>query len=102
MSTWNSRDVIFVTVVIASITIVVTILIQNKINMAIQEKALQMNMSPNPMHMMSALGNINKPNKQKKLPVQIAEQNPIVSAIEHVKEVSDPPPIGSGKRWTPL
>ena len=54
------------------------------------------------MHMMSALGNINKPKKQKKLPVQIAEQNPIVSAIEHVKDVSDPPPIGSGKRWTPL
>ena len=107
MSTWNSRDVIFVTIVITSITVIVTVLIQNKINMAIQEKALSMSMSPNPMHMMSALGNIEK--KPRKVtnklvkPVQQPVQNPVVSAIEYVKEASsDPPPVGSGKRWTPL
>ena len=107
MATWNSRDVIFVTIVITSITVIITVLIQNKINMAIQEKALNMSMSPNPMHMMSALGNIDKkprnvPTKKPHVPVQTV-QNPVVSAIEHVKDYSsDPPPIGSGKRWTPL
>jgi len=93
---WNSKEGIILTSALIVLTILITIFIHNSINKAIEKKALQLGGSKSEIDSFSSFVSNN----------QVAETVPQI-VQKTVPQVTmetppPPPPIGSGKRWTPL
>ena len=106
---YNSREGFILTTALVAVTVLVTILLHNKVNNAIERRAKSLTSSE-----LKTFGNIiennNKPTRQIK--TQESKQ-PVVSPIQSIAPVASiepinpvipksPPPVGSGKKWTPL
>ena len=96
---WNSKEGIILTSALIALTILITIFIQNSINKAIEKKALQLGGSKSEIDSFSSFVSNNKLNQN-----QVVETVPqiVQKAVPQVTMETPPPPIGSGKRWTPL
>ena len=108
---YNSREGFILTTALVAVTVLVTILLHNKVNNAIERRAKSLTSSE-----LKTFGNIiennNKPTRQ----FQTQESKPIVSPAQSIAPVQSiapiesinpevpksPPPVGSGKKWTPL
>lgn len=115
---WTTRDVLLMTVAVATLTIIVTILANRKLNDMIDAKADQRNamagksVSPSPM--LSVLGNMNhgivsRETPSSEIPVSSPETSyepepstaPAPVPAQHPQSAASKPQ-GAGERWTPL
>ena len=103
---YNSREGFILTTALVAVTVLVTILLHNKVNNAIERRAKSLTSNE-----LKTFGNIieNKPTRQ----FQTQESKPVVSPVKSIAPVASiepispempksPPPVGSGKKWTPL
>ena len=109
---YNSREGFILTTALIAVTVLVTILLHNKVNNAIERRAKSLTSNE-----LKTFGNMiennSKPTRQFKTqesvskPVQSIEPvqsiAPVESPISGNPEIpKSPPPVGSGKKWTPL
>ena len=103
---YNSREGFILTTALVAVTVLVTILLHNKVNNAIERRAKSLTSNE-----LKTFGNIiennNKPTRQ----FQSQESKPVVSSVASpvapIEPINpeipkSPPPVGSGKKWTPL
>ena len=103
---YNSKEGFILTTALVAVTVLVTILLHNKVNNAIERRAKSLTSNE-----LKTFGNIiennNKPTRQ----FQSQESKPVVSSVASpvasIEPINpeipkSPPPVGSGKKWTPL
>jgi len=101
---YNSREGLILTTALVAVTVLVTILLHNKINNAIEMRAKSLTSNE-----LKTFGNIIENNSKPTRQFQTQESKPVqsiapVASIEPINpEIpNSPPPVGSGKKWTPL
>ena len=110
---YNSREGFILTTALVAVTVLVTILLHNKVNNAIERRAKSLTSSE-----LKTFGNIIENNSKPTRKFQTQESKPVqsiapVQSIEPVQSIApvesinpeipkSPPPVGSGKKWTPL
>ena len=121
---WATRDVLLMTVAVATLTIVVTILANRKLNDMIDAKASQRSaMSGNMSPMLSVLGNMkhapvsrephdapepaemsnnSAPSGAGELETETEPSTPVDHRPPTVYSSPDDRPQGAGGRWTPI
>lgn len=92
---WNSKEGILITSSLVIVTILMTIFVQNSLNRAIEKRALTIGRSKSEIDSFSSL--VSRSPHTVPEPTQV---QPIIKST--VQPVVQPPPIGSGKKWTPL
>ena len=96
---YNSREGFILTTALIAVTVLVTILLHNKVNNAIERRARSLTSNE-----LKTFGNMiennSKPTRQLKTQESVSKPAPVQS-IEP-EPVASPPPVGSGKKWTPL
>ena len=96
---YNSREGLILTTALVAVTVLVTILLHNKINNAIEMRAKSLTSNE-----LKTFGNIiennSKPTRQFKTQESAQESKP--APVQSIEPVASPPPVGSGKKWTPL
>ena len=98
---YNSREGFILTTALIAVTVLVTILLHNKVNNAIERRAKSLTSSE-----LKTFGNIIENNSKPKQ-FQTQESKPVVSPVASIEPINpeipqSPPPVGSGKKWTPL
>lgn len=110
---WATRDVVLMTVAVATLTIIVTILANRKLNDMIDAKASQRSaIGTNTSPMLSVLGNMKQGPVYRETRDIPTSEIPVSSETEpSPAPVQSPPPVaskpeekpqGAGARWTPL
>jgi len=102
---FNSKEGFILTTALVAVTVLVTILLHNKVNNAIERRAKSLTCNE-----LKTFGNIieqnkNKtPTRQESIPIEsVASGSKPISVIPEIPKTSpSPPPVGSGKKWTPL
>ena len=107
---YNSREGFILTTALVAVTVLVTILLHNKVNNAIERRAKSLTSNE-----LKTFGNIiennNKPTRQfqsqESKPVVSSVASPVASPVASIEPINpeipkSPPPVGSGKKWTPL
>jgi len=111
---WATRDVLLMTITVATIAVIMTVLANRKLNSIVDSRVNEKNLSSSPMY--SVLGSMNTTvphNVQSPQPVQeeipTYTQSAPVSHVEQRTEAVQPQapqapqaPQGSGEKWTPL
>ena len=96
---FNSKEGLIITSALIIVTILVTIFLQNSITKAIEKKAIALGSRSNEIESFSSLINKNKnDSKEIRTVVQPSSKRP----SSKPQTSPSPPPIGSGKKWTPL
>lgn len=96
---FNSKEGFILTSALIVVTILVTVFLQNSITKAIERKAIALGSRSNEIESFSSLINRNKKDS-KDSKDSISEIIPVPSSKSQT--LSSSPPIGSGKKWTPL
>ena len=107
---YNSKEGFILTTALLAVTVLVTILLHNKVNNAIERRAKSLTSNE-----LKTFGNIiennNKPTRQfqsqESKPVVSSVASPVASPVASIEPINpeipkSPPPVGSGKKWTPL
>ena len=107
---YNSKEGFILTTALVAVTVLVTILLHNKVNNAIERRAKSLTSNE-----LKTFGNIiennNKPTRQfqsqESKPVVSSVASPVASPVASIEPINpeipkSPPPVGSGKKWTPL
>ena len=102
---YNSREGFILTTALVAVTVLVTILLHNKVNNAIERRAKSLTSNE-----LKTFGNIienNKPTRQFQTQESKPVTSPVVSPVTPIESINpevpkSPPPVGSGKKWTPL
>ena len=102
---YNSKEGFILTTALLAVTVLVTILLHNKVNNAIERRAKSLTSNE-----LKTFGNIIENNSKPTRQIQTQESvsKPVVSTVASpVASIEpeipkSPPPVGSGKKWTPL
>jgi len=95
---FNSKEGLIITSALIIVTILVTIFLQNSITKAIEKKAIALGSRSNEIESFSSLINKNKNDPKD----TVSEIRTVVQPSSKPQTSPSPPPIGSGKKWTPL
>ena len=95
---FNSKEGLIITSALIIVTILVTIFVQNSITKAIEKKAIALGSRSNEIESFSSLINKNKNDPKD----TVSEIRTVVQPSSKPQTSPSPPPIGSGKKWTPL
>ena len=95
---FNSKEGLIITSALIIVTILVTIFVQNSITKAIEKKAIALGSRSNEIESFSSLINKNKNDTKD----TVSEIRTVVQPSSKPQTSPSPPPIGSGKKWTPL
>jgi len=96
---WNSKEGLILTSALLMVTVLVTIFLQNSINSAIERKALSLGTKSEELKSFSEM--VQDKGKKNTVTEPITQvKEPPISFTK--KEIIEPPPVGSGKKWTPL
>ena len=101
---FNSREGFILTTALVAVTVLVTILLHNRLNNAIERRAKSL--TSNELKSFSSIIERNKApireiQKENVTPVKSTPVNSTTVSFSEIPETS-PPPVGSGKKWTPL
>ena len=110
---WSTRDVLLMTITVATIAVIMTVLANRKLNSIVDSRVNEKSLSATPM--LSVLGNLNTLQSVKSSqPIQSdQEEIPTYTNADpdsHVEQRIDTEPQqqpqkapqGSGEKWTPL
>ena len=94
---YNSREGFILTTALIAVTVLVTILLHNKVNNAIERRAKSLTSNE-----LKTFGNIIENNSKPTKQLQTQESVSKPAPVQSIEPVASPPPVGSGKKWTPL
>lgn len=110
---WSTRDVLLMTITVATIAVIMTVLANRKLNSIVDSRVNEKSLSTTPM--LSVLGNMNTlpsvKSSNPSQPIQLAQEeiptytnsDPVSHVEQRIEtEPQQQAPQGSGEKWTPL